>query len=1166
MQQSCPKNVHTGPHIGSNSNNTSNSSNNVNHTHNGSNSTSANLSGSNNNNTNSSVTAMTNNCNINNNNSNSLNASILHHSNNKSSATTNDTSTVNNNRSNNNSSNNNNSTTMTMNANNNNNQNNAMNTNRGPVKNVTTIASETRTEPSNNIPLLTIAVKTELSSVDDTDNKSQYEENVVTPLTPPDSYSTNEDKLGDSVEKDTVSAINLEQDVEEAIDKLQAANTVAVSTNPVEAYDLTTTTPPLIGKNVSSVAPPANAIPSPQMTVGRRARIGKSMAWNMVYAGAATTLPNVNPIPGSNTAAPPAQPPCLPTRIASQSASPIRNAGPPSLPAKSNAPLMHVSTPEHNVNNALDKAPGAPTSFCVNNVMTKQEIEEIRAPLLLKAEIKSEKIKLEDDILDTMLLQHTNVAQHGTQQSLQKHIIQEKNELKIIKAEPITLSEILHESKVKIEHDCEILVPPESMESTPEHKHSNTRQESPATLKCQGRMRLLPSWQQPINAAPSPLPAVNCDIDLSNTSDDEVLDLCHSPVAGSSTKCSGKRIKILEFNKNQCKKSPPNSYKSLIKQAEPKMYLCLSRKFEKKSRFGRLHSSKSSKGASLNNGIRRRELLLTDQQKESLRMRKKKLMAMEKRRRESKEQRRAELKQRRKVAKALSGLCIKGELQENDDIKPDCAKLKEEALIVNLVEDEEPESGMAANTFTSGPNLTAKKEVAPNKSLQSISELNSSPMSTPKPSPKRGKPPKKPSIPLHLIETIDAVARGYFSEPECRTSLSTCSPSPIDLNKTTVEGMESRKPLAIKAQKKTKSTSEKRSKSETKKPLIGPDILKTDLIVRDTLTRPVLDTAQSVTTSKSVEQLNTNPIVDKTNDHSIELFHSEAPLAEYKIRISKKYLQKCRSKETKHKNREKIKHKKISQQKISKKSKTHRTSPVNDGTRLESPGNVPQDSMQIEDIQATDTNTETNNNEYAVETYDKESPKEAQMPLEATDSHLNTSIDVVPSTTLAGTVDTTTTSTTVTLNAQNAPSTTATTTLVDTITTTTSISSNSEANTTSLDTTPYGATVQQVSLQSQHSNGSTTPPPTTPPVFLQPTLPPMPRVVCHSHHQHGVKRNRSRSKFGSRKRQKLKHSTVSFELDETLPPATRMDVVPKWNNGWTWEGEQFQGAVFLNVS
>lgn len=187
------------------------------------------------------------------------------------------------------------------------------------------------------------------------------------------------------------------------------------------------------------------------------------------------------------------------------------------------------------------------------------------------------------------------------------------------------------------------------------------------------------------------------------------------------------------------------------------------------------------------------------------------------------------------------------------------------------------------------------------------------------------------------------------------------------------------------------------------------------------------------------------------------------------------------------------------------------------------------------------------------------------MPLEATDSHLNTSIDVVPSTTLAGTVDTTTN--TVTLNAQNTPSaTTATTTLVDTITTTTSISSNSEANTTSLDTTPYGATVQQVSLQSQHSNGSTTPPPTTPPVFLQPTLPPMPRVVCHSHHQHGVKRNRSRSKFGSRKRQKLKHSTVSFELDETLPPATRMDVVPKWNNGWTWEGGQFQGAVFLNVS
>ncbi|XP_017066894.1 putative uncharacterized protein DDB_G0291608 isoform X3 [Drosophila eugracilis] len=61
-----------------------------------------------------------------------------------------------------------------------------------------------------------------------------------------------------------------------------------------------------------------------------------------------------------------------------------------------------------------------------------------------------------------------------------------------------------------------------------------------------------------------------------------------------------------------------------------------------------------------------------------------------------------------------------------------------------------------------------------------------------------------------------------------------------------------------------------------------------------------------------------------------------------------------------------------------------------------------------------------------------------------------------------------------------------------------------------------------------------------------------------------TKRARSRCKFGNRKRQKQRPGGVSYELDVTQPPATKANVVPKWNNGWMWAGKAFQGAVFLN--
>ncbi|TMW42828.1 hypothetical protein DOY81_012090 [Sarcophaga bullata] len=217
---------------------------------------------------------------------------------------------------------------MMMNAKSNNNINNgnnghALTTSRGPVKNLTSPTTdsnittavnplkniESRKEAPKTLPLLSIAVKTEMSA-DDTDNKSQYEESVLTPLTPPENYSTNEEKLQDSLDKEAVTAIPLEEDIEEAIDKLQNNNApqqhqrlplqmrannaplLAIAT-PIEAYDLTTTTPPL---QTNPIQTPANGNHQAQLTVGRRARIGKSMARNMVYAGAAN-LPNA----GNNT-------------------------------------------------------------------------------------------------------------------------------------------------------------------------------------------------------------------------------------------------------------------------------------------------------------------------------------------------------------------------------------------------------------------------------------------------------------------------------------------------------------------------------------------------------------------------------------------------------------------------------------------------------------------------------------------------------------------------------------------------------------------------------------------------------------------------------------------------------------------------------------------------
>lgn len=79
--------------------------------------------------------------------------------------------------------------------------------------------------------------------------------------------------------------------------------------------------------------------------------------------------------------------------------------------------------------------------------------------------------------------------------------------------------------------------------------------------------------------------ALNCD-ETSSTDDVEICSKRKSmdsdvitlddSVEDSVPSSTVKKRKILELHKDPCKKSPPNSYKSLIKQSDPRPYLCSS--------------------------------------------------------------------------------------------------------------------------------------------------------------------------------------------------------------------------------------------------------------------------------------------------------------------------------------------------------------------------------------------------------------------------------------------------------------------------------------------------------------------------------------------------------------------------------------------------------------
>lgn len=61
----------------------------------------------------------------------------------------------------------------------------------------------------------------------------------------------------------------------------------------------------------------------------------------------------------------------------------------------------------------------------------------------------------------------------------------------------------------------------------------------------------------------------------------------------------------------------------------------------------------------------------------------------------------------------------------------------------------------------------------------------------------------------------------------------------------------------------------------------------------------------------------------------------------------------------------------------------------------------------------------------------------------------------------------------------------------------------------------------------------------------------------------GAKKSKSRgSKFSNKKKHRARHTK---HIEEVIIPR-QTSTIPRWSNGWTWQGEPFQGKVFLNVS
>lgn len=326
---------------------------------------------------------------------------------------------------------------------------------------------------------------------------------------------------------------------------------------------------------------------------------------------------------------------------------------------------------------------------------------------------------------------------------------------------------------------------------------------------------------------------------------------------------------------------------------------------------------------------------------------------------------------------------------------------------------------------------------------------------SPSASPKRVRPRKQAIAALHLLESLDTtLTRGYFSDPELNSSSSGNScrgQATVGLYAPTTPS-----PLLASTQQQPPNVAEKRSKSETKKPLTAA-VAFTSLATQST--------------SAGIE-----PPAKKPRKQPVKI----------KVKV-----------------------------------KTKVRSTTAKGRKAAAATVAASTSAPITTTTLVDA--ETNNNEY--QTADLQAQK----------------CNATPTVPVADATQQTTTAT--------ASVDVATATAAAAATTTQPQQHSDEQHKFLVPSTPLESVL------------TTTPTPTPTPTSTT-TTPAAP--VRHAHTTTHTKRARSRCKFGNRKKQRQRPGGVSFELDETQPPATRANVVPKWNNGWMWAGKAFQGAVFLN--
>ncbi|XP_055383220.1 probable WRKY transcription factor protein 1 isoform X2 [Condylostylus longicornis] len=206
-----------------------------------------------------------------------------------------------------------------------------------------------------------------------------------------------------------------------------------------------------------------------------------------------------------------------------------------------------------------------------------------------------------------------------------------------------------------------------------------------------------------------------------------------------------RRMKILESSKST-KKSPQNGYKSLIKQAEPKSYLCLSRRLDRRDRFKALKQSCKI-------GIKRRKLVLTEEQKQRLKDRKK-IRILERRK----------LKEQQMEARTneLLNKVQKSPVQiiENDDADVIITLSDNDKSDTIIQENSTLENKVEKENVTTPP---CNVESHPDKSI--MNQDNNEASDIDKIINNRQEHLKTP-----LDLTIELVAKGYFSEPELRSA------------------------------------------------------------------------------------------------------------------------------------------------------------------------------------------------------------------------------------------------------------------------------------------------------------------------------------------------------------------------------------------------------------